>query len=65
MDFKQYKRLKRLALSQTNLQEFFNEVAKWSSRYGVPCWNKVHYEDFYNRIKGGARYEHFNTAKAA
>ena len=66
MDFTKYRHLKKLAFAVGSFGEFLTEAAKWPRRYGVGLWSKVDYEWFYNRIKGGSRYEYFqHVAKAA
>lgn len=66
MDFTKYRHLKKLVLAVGSFSEFLNEAAKWPRRYGVPLWTRADYQWFFDKIKGGARYEHFqHCSKAA
>lgn len=69
MNFVKYRHLKKLALSVESFSEFINEAARWPRRYAIVSphnWTKLDYEWFYNRFKGGSRYDYFrNLAKAA
>lgn len=65
MDFTKYRHLKKLALAVGSFGGFLNEVARWPRRYGVGMWTRADYQWFYDKIKGGARYEQFqHYAKA-
>ena len=62
MDFIKYRRLKMAVLSAGTFEKFILRIGTSTRWYGVSLWNKEHYRWFYDRIKGGARYDDITKA---
>lgn len=65
MEFKRYKRLRKLALAAFSSEAFIRGVTCKAWWYGVPYWTKAHYERFYGQIREGRKYVDINASLAA
>jgi hypothetical protein len=56
--FAQYRALRALVERVASVEELIEEITQDPARYSIDAWSHDEYGQFYERIKGGRRYDH-------